>query len=254
MTDLTDETLLAYAAGALPEDERARIALRVAADPEAQGRLADWARQDAALSALYNPVAEEPLPARFTALLAAARAPRPRRPLVTALFRLAAAVALLAVGATGGWLAHGTAPANVEQALTLAAATAHETYIVEAVHPVEVPASNAAHLTTWISKRLGHPIHAPDFASAGFTLMGGRVLPAPTGTAALFMYVNAKGERMTLYVAPKGSAKDTAFRFFEADGTQGFWWVDTDLCYAITGTFPRDTLRRVAAMAYDQLL
>lgn len=250
---VTDETLIAFAAGELPEAEAAQLVGRLAAEPALQARLDDWARQDAAIRALYAPTGAEPVPGRLLAVVERARAAPPARRWGWPL-QIAAALALLGLGATGGWVAHGPAPRPAALTLAREVAEAHQTFAVEVRHPVEVQASDAAHLTTWLSKRLGHPIHAPDFAALGFSLMGGRILPAATGTAALFMYEDAAGQRITLYVAPEGSADTTAFRFFEDDGVQGFFWLDGDLSYAVAGTLPREVLRKVATAAYDQLL
>jgi len=105
-----------------------------------------------------------------------------------------------------------------------------------------------------LPKRLGHPIKAPDFAASGFRLMGGRLLPSDTGPAALFMYDDDLGRRVTLYVAPGAKGGETAFRFLESGTTQSFYWVDGDLSCAVTGDIPRDVLRQIAVEAYDQLI
>ena len=55
-------------------------------------------------------------------------------------------------------------------------------------HPVEVDATQEAHLVQWLSKRLGHPLVVPDLTKAGFQLIGGRLLPSEGGPAAQFMY------------------------------------------------------------------
>ena len=98
-TPLSDDELLAYHHGELDETARAALSERIAADPEAQARLADWARQDDELRMLY-PEPDGPTPGVLTDILrrpvpvTAPRAPR-RAPL-----RAAAMVALLAVGAS----------------------------------------------------------------------------------------------------------------------------------------------------------
>ena len=84
--------------------------------------------------------------------------------------------------------------------------------------------------------------------------MGGRIVPSETGTAALYMYENTKGQRITLYIAPRGASKTTAFQFAEMGATQTFYWTDRDLSYAVVGTVPRDVLRAIAVDAYDQLI
>ena len=254
---VSQDDLLRLHAGALSGAERAVVAAEAAADPEARALLDDWDGQDRDLRAAYRAVLDEPLPAGMRALLDAARQEdrRQMRRRLAGPLRVAAALALVAIGAGGGFVlgrigAAETPPVRVAENAT----AAYTTYVSEVAHPVEVEAARADHLTQWLSKRLGHPIKAPDFASAGFRLMGGRLLPSDAGPAALFMYEDDLGRRVTLYVAPGATGEDTAFRFFERGATQSFYWVDGALSCAVTGDIPRDTLRQIAVEAYDQLI
>lgn len=251
---IPEESLLAWHAGRLKPAERDAVSDRLAGNPAARATLNEWRRQDAAILALYGAVAEEGVPDRFAALLQEAREAvqpvgvlGPRRSLL--------AVALFCAVAIGdvGWFVHDfLLPAGSDPAV--AAARAYATYGEETSHPVEVPASEGDQLTAWVSKRLGHPLRPPDFATAGFSLLGGRVLPSADGPAALFLYQDGAGERLALYVAPKGEAAPSGMRWFDRSGTKGFWWLDADLCYAVAGNLPRDMLRRLATMAEAQLL
>ena len=118
----------------------------------------------------------------------------------------------------------------------------------------EVPASQRDHLESWISKRVGTKLVPPDLAASGFALMGGRVLPSEDGVAGLFMYENDAGARLTLYIAPQAGGGDSAFRYAGEGATQGLYWQDGPLGYAVVGQMPRDRLRTLAEEAYDQLL
>jgi anti-sigma factor RsiW len=253
MTDhlpINDEALLRLRHGG-PEDRRA-LAQIVASDPTVASRLAEWDRQDAALATLYNPVAEEPVPARHRALIEAA-ATRRRLPFHRAR-RLVAALALVAFGAAIGWFAgrqHLSVTAEAD--LATAALRAYATYSVEVAHPVEVPASDKAHLTGWLTKRVGQPITPPDLSGGGFHLLGGRVVPDANGSAALMMYENDGGQRVILYVAPSPTGPETAFRFAKSETAQGFWWVDNQLGCALVGEISRDTLREISLTAYQQI-
>ena len=257
---LGDIALMAWRHGRLSPRDAADFEARLAADPEAQATLAEWDRQDAALAALHGAALAEPVPARMRALLDAARAaeavpaPAPARR-TAALPRIAAALALLALGAAAGWgAAQMTQPAPITEAPMLAALRAHDTFAIEVAHPVEVGAGEMAHLTGWLSKRLGQELAPPDLGAFGFRTIGGRVLPAASGAAALLMYENEAGERLTLYAAPQPEGGPTAFRFIEAGATQGFWWVDGAFGYAVVGDMPRDLLRGIAIAAYEQLI
>jgi anti-sigma factor RsiW len=249
----TQDDLLAYFHGLLPSAAANDMAARVAADPMAQATLAAWAGQNADLAALFQPVAAERVPDRLTAVIRAAAAqdarPKPR------LWLAAACVALLAFGGAVGWVAHGFASQGQPGVtLAMAAMQAHDTYVVEVKHPVEVLASDQAHMNTWMSKRLGHDIAPPDLSATGFALLGGRVLPAGTGVAALYMYENAAGQRVTLYITPETAGQTAAFQYASEGTTQSFYWMDNGLSCALVGDIARDALRGMAVEAYDQLI
>lgn len=261
MTDqnaLTEAELLDYAAGLLPADVMSAMSVRLASDPAAQATLTEWQRQDAAIEALYQPVTREPVPDRLSDVIRRAEAEdaaQAKGRTQDRLWLVAATIAALAVGTGTGWFARDlTTPGAASQTLAANAMRAHDTYVVEVAHPVEVAASDAEHLNAWMSKRLGHETRPPDFAATGFTLMGGRIVPSDQGAAALYMYEDAEGQRITLYIAPHGASSTTAFQFAEEGATHSFYWMDHDLSYAVVGTVPREVLRRIALAAYDQLI
>ena len=130
----------------------------------------------------------------------------------------AIAATLLAFIAGGGvgWLAHGAAAApSLFQRFTVEALDAHRLYVVEVRHPVEVPGSERAHLQTWLTKRCGWVVRAPELGATGLKLVGGRLLPGPTGPASFLMYESASGERFTVYTA-KADAETTQMRYATA--------------------------------------
>ena len=239
---LSDEEALALRhgdAGAV-----ARLAGHEQEDPELAARLEEWDRQDAALRTLYAPIADEPVPDRLRAALV----PQDRAlwPL-----RIAAAVALVGFGFAAGWGVARLSPQGTV-GLAQAALGSFATYAVEVAHPVEVPASDEAHLVRWLSKRIGQPILVPDLASEGFRLIGGRLVPGEGTPAGLLMYEDGLGRRLTLYVTRVEGA-ETDLAFAEAPGAQAFWWIEGTLGCALVGDLPRDTLRRLAVRAYHDL-
>lgn len=237
--------------------EAARAAL--AADPALATRVAALRSDRADLRAALAPIAAEPVPERL-------RLDRiqPRGDAMSSLRRIAASLALLGIGALGGWqmAERGPSPgAAPMMRLAAEAQLAHAVYSVEVVHPVEVsvrpddPAGDAAqtHLMAWLSKRLGHPLAAPDLRAEGFTLIGGRLLPADQGPAAQLMYEDQSGQRVTLYVAAMDGSQ-TAFRFREgADGTASLVWIEAGLGFALSGPMGRDALWPLAEAAYHAL-
>jgi anti-sigma factor RsiW len=127
-------------------------------------------------------------------------------------------------------------------------------YSPEVRHPVEVGADQEAHLVAWLSKRLGAPLKVPHLGGIGYALVGGRLLPGDRGPVAQFMYQDAKGLRLTLYVRLNpDESRETAFRFAQERGVGVFYWLDRRLGYALSGEVEKAELLRVATAVYRQL-
>ncbi len=256
MTDanrLTEDDLIAYFEGAMPADAAADLAARLADDPDARAMLAGWAAQNTALAALYPALPGDAVPQAMADVMARARADEV--PVARGAWRMAASVAILAVGLAGGWFARDLMPgATRAQNVAVAALQAHQTFVGEVKHPVEVLASDAEQMNTWMSKRLGRDMRPPDLAASGFTLLGGRIVPSATGPAGFYMYEDAAGQRITLYILPDGAAGSRSFQFAQDGATQSIYWLDENLSCAVVGDIPRDVLRTIAVSAYDQLI
>jgi anti-sigma factor RsiW len=246
MSMISENDLHAYVDGELDPARTAGVEAHLAADHEAAQRVAAWRRQKEALHALFDPVLAEPVPTRLL------ERPRARPPLL----RMAAVVAWLAVGGAAGWALRGMGPAPAPHAVPLAhqAAVAHAVYVPEVKHPVEVGADQEQHLVAWLSKRLGAQVKAPRLNELGYNLVGGRLLPAAEGPAAQFMYQDAEGRRVTLYVRTGAREnQETAFRYARESGVSVFYWVEGSLGYALSADLEKGELLRVAQAVYHQL-
>ena len=244
----TEAEINAYVDGELGPEAQAQVERHLGAEAEDARRVSEYRAIGEALHALYDPIMDEPVPAR---LIAATE--RPRSALLVWTMRIAAVLALLVVGGAGGWfLRQTTSVADSSQiALARHAIEAHRLYAVEVRHPVEVAADEEAHMTAWLSRRLGKPIKPPALAGAGFKRVGGRLLPADDKPAAQFMYENAGGQRLTLYFAV-AAGSDNSYRYVQDGGTQAlFWYIDGFGC-ALTGEFQRQDLLAVAREIYRQ--
>lgn len=160
-----------------------------------------------------------------------------------------------ASAAAGARLATADLAATAEgQALARSAAVAHAVYSPEQRHPVEVGADQQQHLVAWLSKRLGAPLHPPQLGALGYELIGGRLLPGQSGPVAQFMYDNAGGRRLTLYVSTEQRHnRSTAFRFAQEGEVGVFYWIDGRYGYALSGALDRAALAKLADAVYAQL-
>lgn len=228
--------------------ERESVEARAQADPALGAELRAYRRINDLLRTAYQPVADAPVPRH---LLPAPRSWSAR------VARAAAALLWLSAGGVGGWFLHGRVAESVglEAAVAIPAASAHGVYEPEVRHPVEVAASQEAHLVKWLSKRLGATVRAPDLTAVGYSLVGGRLLPVRGGApAAQFMFQDEGGARMTLFVRRDPTAAGaTAFRFAREDDISVFYWVDGPLAYALTGRASRESMLEIATLVHRSL-
>lgn len=241
-----ESELHAYVDDRLDPAARRAVEAHLAEQPEDAARAQAYREQNAALHAVFDPVLSEPLPDRLRRIDTSRRSAR-----------FAVAAGWLVVGVFLGWLAHeivGARVAPVPPSLARQAAVAHAVYSPEVRHPVEVGADQQEHLVNWLSKRLGAKLRAPRLTAEGFELVGGRLLPGQAGPVAQFMYQDAKGKRLTLYVSRiEGQPRETAFRFSQEDKVAVFYWIDGPLGYALSGEFAKPQLLDVATAVYKQL-
>ena len=251
-----EDDLQAYVDGRLSAARRDAVDAYLTAHPAAAAQVALEAEQRNLLRARLSFKAQEPIPARLrVANIMAEQSHEPRLPLKA----IAAALAWLAIGIGAGaggmaWYER-IAPLRSPVAADLAASdaiTAYRTYVGERLHPVEVAADQEAHLVQWLSRRLGKPLLAPNLTAQGYQLMGGRLLPAGNDPAAMFMYDDGKGNRLTIYARCGGAGEPTAFRFEAQEGVSAFSWIDNGLSYVVTGRLDRERLLTVAESAFRQ--
>ncbi|QJR16184.1 anti-sigma factor family protein [Usitatibacter palustris] len=245
---MNEDRLQAWVDGALPEREREAFEAWLRENPEAAQKARKYAELRSLLHHKYDAVLSEPIPASMFL----------KRP---AWLDFARAAVVLAVGIAIGLFtprqgadAPAPAAANAAAGLSQRAARAHAVYASEVRHPVEVDVSQQDHLVKWLSKRLGTELKVPVLAPEGFDLLGGRLLPGPEGPVAQFMYQDAAGKRLTLYVTARSRTEGpTAFRFSQEGTVSVFYWIDGHWGYALSGEVEKGPLSRVANLVYRQL-
>lgn len=244
---VTEDELHAYVDGELPAERRGDVEAWLAAHPADAERVRSWQAMAEALHARYDRVLDEPVPARLQ--LDRLSATPPRRWLAGA---IAATLAAFVVGGSAGWFARGAATTpSTFRSFTVDALDAHRLYVVEVRHPVEVEASERAHLQQWLSKRVGYTVTAPELEASGLKLVGGRLLPGPDAPAAFLMYESANGERFTLYTSRANT--DAAQMRYASDARDGaLFWADRGVGYVLAGPTDKDRLSQVARQVYAQ--
>jgi anti-sigma factor RsiW len=242
--------LHAFVDGQLPAERFAAVEAWLGSHPDDAARVAAWRAQADAIRLRFGEAANEVVPERLKVdtLLRSGRKWR----------AIAAAVAAFAflVGGVSGWLARGTtevvaAAGDPADQIAQEALSAHKLYIAEVRHPVEVGAAEA-HLMPWLSRRLGTNLRIPDFSHFDLKLLGGRLLPGPSGPAALFMFENGSGDRVTFYCS-KAGPQQMAFRYLQSDNVAAIRWVESGYTFVVSGNADKARLKELARTAYEQL-
>ncbi|WP_369290448.1 anti-sigma factor family protein [Burkholderia pseudomallei] len=246
--------LSAFVDGELPDAQSRAMARRLASDPRTAGIAAHYRAQRAALRALFaDPVA----PRHGPCVAWPVRTPWWRR----AAFAGGALAAGVALGWFGGALAprfapsaalQWVAPAAAQRAFARDADLAYALYAPDARHPVEIAVGRDGAPLAWLSARVGRRIAAPSLREYGFALLGARLLPGAGGPAAQFMYENAAGERLALYVSASAQ-REAAVRPWRDGGRHTFYWVSERTAYALSGQLDEGRLRSIAADVCGEL-
>jgi anti-sigma factor RsiW len=241
-----EDELHAYVDDRLDLRRRAEIDAALADDPELRRRVDAWRNHSEMLHAAYAFKAREPVPARLeVSRLLAERSHTP------AGARVAAGIALaLMVGAAGGtaagWYARGQQrPGEIARIATEATA-AYRTFASDNVRPVEVDGKNRAELVTWMSQRLGRPLDIPDLSKLGYRFMGGRLLSASLGPAALLMYEDDRGSRMILFVLPMHGAMTEPLQPIRANTAGGYAWINNRIGYGVVSADDTPAIQTLA--------
>ena len=245
----TDE-LHAYVDGQLDADRRQEIERYLGSQPELAHRVSAYRAQRDALRTAFAPSAATPIPPELNLdRLLEARLQQPPR---WSWWRIAAAIVLcLGLGGASGWyLGASPAPTRIQQAVSLLqqeAMTSHAVYATDRRHPIEVAATEKDHLSQWLSNRLHRSVVPPDLSALGYRLLGGRLLATEHGgAAALFVYDDADGNRLTVLLRPMAPQLRATRSDIAQGSLNGCTWIASGMGYAVVAAASDQALDRIA--------
>ena len=130
-------------------------------------------------------------------------------------------------------------------------------HVVSRDDDLHLAASEAdANIGRYIRTRMGEKVRVPNLTSLGYRLVGSRVLPDTGGPAAQFVFEEAGGERLTLYVRSE-AARGVDITYALADDLSMFYWNDSQHSYALVRELEdetgRDALLKAAKAVYRQI-
>ncbi|MEO8318154.1 MAG: anti-sigma factor [Bradyrhizobium sp.] len=241
---ITEDDLHAYVDRVLEPERQAEVATYLEGHPDVAKRVAGFADQRHLLREALAPIADEPLPPQLDlSRIIEGRQPR-RLPLGWAV----AAMLMLCIGGLSGWVVRGSLQASPNGLVALAqeAAYSYSVYAPDRVRPVEMRATDSAQLVQWVSNRLHQPVKLPDLTASGYRLMGGRLVATSHGPAAMFMYDDARGERLVVLTRPMQSDQSAPMAPHTGGDVAGFAWADGGMGYSLVGQAAAESLKPIA--------
>ena len=247
MAKIDEWALHAFVDNEVAGEGAAEIQEFLKTDTEAASTVESWRHQREALKRGYDGVLDEALPPALAATLRHGGSWR-NRPFMN----MAAALALVVLGALGGWFTSNSVSPGSAMAIADQALVAHEIYAAEVKHPVEVVAAEKDHLQAWLSKRIGTPFVVPDLTAEGYTLLGGRLLAADDRPAAQLMYEDAGKKRITIFLTANPAKSETALRVEQKGALIACYWMSEKLGFALAGEMDKEPMMRLARIVYDK--
>jgi anti-sigma factor RsiW len=250
-----EDRLQAYVDGQLDPDAQEAVEIYLENNPDEASRIHAYAAHREGLRNALSPYTGV-APSRG---LSISQLVKQRRAARYAPWRLVATIALtLCVGGGAGWMLRGVAMAddrgNSIAALTQEALINHVVYTADYGHPVEMVSNQTDGLVRWLSGRLSRQLRVPDLEQAGYHLMGGRLLATDRGPAALLMYDDDRGTRLTVFARPTTMPhQDTPTEAVGAQPVTGYAWICGGLGYVVLGTVEAQALRSLASLVRHQV-
>ncbi|NKB48499.1 MAG: hypothetical protein GKS02_03930 [Alphaproteobacteria bacterium] len=260
---IDDGELHALLDGELDPARQAEVEAWLSENPEAAGRVARYRAQNAGLHALYDGVLHEELPPVIIDALAGRR--RQWLPRGAA---IAAGFALLLSGVVAGWVVRGEFPAGPGDAVQVAAVTPpiNTQVLMERATSAHMfsrdddlrlaSATDGGDMAQYISTRMGERVRVPQLSDLGYRLVGTRVLPDNGGPAAQFVFEDADGGRVSLYLRSE-TARGVDITYALSDDLSMFYWNDSQHSYALVRELEdengRDALLTAAQAVYQQI-
>ena len=242
----SDHDLHAYVDHRLNEADQRLMDAYLDHHPDVAARVRGWQRDAQHLRSALGGVLQQPAnPDLDPAIIRQRLKHRSRRYLASA------AVLVLAVGVVGfsGWQAREmtflSAAAPMADALQ-----AYRLFAQQGILAADYQTGDAHGMQDWLDRYFSQANRLPDLSGAGFRPVSGRLLSTEQGAAAMVVYQDANGQKISFYIRPPGPKNFLLPRGSRRDGElQAQYWSGPGYNYAMV--IPSDT---PAAQRLEQTL
>lgn len=242
--------LSAWLDSELPPDEAQALQELLRHDASLQAELTALMAANDAANAEFAAMLAAPVPLALARSIERAPDPLPAsRQRLPGWAAIAASLALLAVGAGSGFLAGRRTEIVTARDWISDVAEYHAIYAVQSRHLVEVAASEADHIKSWLTAQVGTPFEIPDLRAEGLEFQGARLLVAGGKPVGQLMYRTARGQIVALcFVASDKPATDD-IQTRQENGFQMRVWGKPGARFVLIGPTDLPNLSQIAEAA-----
>ncbi|MFC6337935.1 anti-sigma factor [Pseudomonas sp. CCM 7891] len=225
----SERDLHAYVDHQLLESDRRLLETWLATHPDVAAQVQEWQRDAQHLRAsLSGALQQTTNPDLDPALIRQRIKHQSRRHLATA----AVLLITVSLGGLGGWQAR-----QMSQGTVLPMTDAMQAYRLFAqngILPADYRVQGNGDMQTWLDRYFTQANRLPDLAQAGFKAVSGRLLTTEQGAAAMVLYEDPQGRRISFYIRPPGPQNKLLPRgSSQADGLQAQYWSGGGYNYAM---------------------
>ncbi|WP_130907101.1 MULTISPECIES: anti-sigma factor [unclassified Pseudomonas] len=232
----SERDLHAYVDHQLSDDDRRLVEAFLTSHPDVATQVRAWQQDAQQLRAALSGVLQQPAnPELDPAMIRLRRKRQSRRHLASAAMLLIA----VSVGGYSGWQAREMTFTSAQLPMT-DALQAYRLIAQQGILPADYKAGDDGDMQGWLDRYFTQANRLPDLSGAGFKPASGRLLSTEQGPAAMVVYENQGGQKISFYVRPPGPKNYLLPRGSRSDGgLQAEYWSGGGYNYAMVS--PTDT-------------
>ncbi|VVN20132.1 hypothetical protein PS862_05516 [Pseudomonas fluorescens] len=232
----SERDLHAYVDHQLSDDDRRLLETFLAGNAEVAAQVRAWQQDAQQLRAALGGALQQPAnPDLDPVLIRQRRTRQSRRHLASAAVLLIA----VSVGGVSGWQAREMTLVGAPLPMT-DALQAYRLIAQQGLLPADYKAGDEGDMQGWLDRYFTQANRLPDLSAAGFKPASGRLLSTEQGPAAMVVYEDRSGHKVSFYVRPPGPKNFLLPRGSRSDGElQAEYWSGGGYNYAMVS--PSDT-------------
>ncbi|CAI8892297.1 hypothetical protein D3C76_629040 [compost metagenome] len=232
----SERDLHAYVDHQLSDADRRQVETFLAGNPQMAAQVCAWQQDAQTLRAALSGALQQPSnPDLDPAVIRQRLKRQSRRHLASAAVLFIA----VSVGGVSGWQAREMTLASPQLPMT-DALQAYRLIAQQGLLPADFKVGDDGDMQGWLDRYFTQANRLPDLSDAGFKPVSGRLLSTEQGPAAMVVYENQSGQKISFYVRPPGPKNFLLPRGSRSDGElQAEYWSGSGYNYAMVS--PADT-------------